>query len=299
MALLSPALAVESRSERVRATAELLARRGYALGPRRLGELCVGGPLPEAAVREAAVRAGLSERAGLVLTPDQRDRASAIRARAGRHGAAAALYLPETLRFVRRLLSRAPFVLSVAVAGSLASGGFTLTDDVDLNLVVEDGHRHQAYVVLNLLGLTPALRHRRKPVDDLTRRPLAPRVMTANLVLERSDWFPLLRQDREMAFELLLQQPVFGEEFLRGALAANPELVEHFPQLLDRPAPWRVEAGVRAPGWLYPRWLERPARGLGEAGWRWMMWTRRHRPEALGRVQLVRRSMRPYALFDR
>ncbi len=298
MALSAPVLAAGPPVERVRTTARLLESRGYAVSARRLGELCTGGPLPEVAAREAALRAGLTEQHGVVVTPGQQHRAPAISARAAQHGSASAVYLPETLLFVRRLVERAPFIVSVAIAGSLASGGFTLTDDVDLNLVVEDGYRHQAYVLLNLLGLAHAWRHRGKPVDDLTRRPVAPRLMTANLVLERSDWRPLARQDVDMAFELLVQEPVFGEDFLRSAVAANPPLLEHFPQLASRAGRWHVHARRRAPRWLFPRRLETPARRLGEAGWRYMMWTRRHRPEALRRVELVRSTMRPYALFD-
>lgn len=299
MAVSSPALGEVPPVERVRATAELLERRAYAVSARRLGELCIGGALPEVVARESALRAGLVEARGLVVTREQRERAARIAGRADQHDAAAAVYLPETLRFVRRLVERAPFVISVAIAGSLASGGFTLADDVDLNLVVEDGYRHQAYVLLNLLGLAHAFRHRGKPVDDLTRRPLAPRLMTANLILERSDWFPLARQDDDMAFELLMQEPVFGDDFLAGALAANPGLLERFPQLAARGARYRVEPLRRSPSWLYPRVLEGAARRLGEAGWRYMMWTRRHRPDALRRVELVRRTMRPYTLFDR
>lgn len=299
MALPSSALDAGAAAGEVLATAELLGRRGYAVTARRLGELCLGGPLPERAVREGALRAGLTEAHGIVLPPALCERAPAIAARAARHDAAAAVYLPETLDFARRLVERAPFVVSIAIAGSLASGGFALTDDIDLNLVVEDGYRHQAYVLLNLLGLAHAWRHRGKPVDELSRRPVAPRVMTANLILERSDWFPLVRQDAGMAFELLVQEPVFGEDFLRTAIAANPALSEHFPQLTARLGRWHVEPARRASRRLYPRWLERPARVVGEAGWRYMMWTRRHRPEALRRVELVRRTMRPYALFDR
>src|SRR3989441_9768879 len=115
-----------------------------------------------------------------------------------------------TARFVRSLVVAAPFIRSVSVAGSLASGGFRDSDDVDLNLVVDDGHRHLAYVVVNALGLVHAMRHRGKPVDDLTRRPLAPRLMTANLILERSQLAPLARQDEGMAFELMVSQPLFG-----------------------------------------------------------------------------------------
>jgi hypothetical protein len=190
----------------------------------------------------------------------------------------------------------------VAVAGSLASGGFLESDDVDLNLIVEDGHRHLAYVALNVLGLLHALRYRRKPVDPHTRRPLAPRFMTANLVLERSQCLPLVRQDDAMAYELLCSRPVYGVRQWRRLVDANPTLLDHLPQLAtwasddEKDEPRRQPAGL--PGWLFPAWADRPARALGKAGWRWMQWTRRKDPEALARVAFVRQTMRPYALFE-
>ena len=52
-----------------------------------------------------------------------------------------------------------------------------------------------ADVAVNVLGLAHAIRHRGKPVDTHTRRPVAPRFMTANLIMERSQCFPLDRQD--------------------------------------------------------------------------------------------------------
>src|SRR6266566_3445385 len=110
--------------------------------------------------------------------------AGAIRARAASHPTESLPYLALTRAFVRKLVAAAPFIRSVSIAGSLASGGFRASDDVDLNLVVDDGHRHLAYVTVNALGLLHALGHRAKPVDDLTRRPIAPRLMTANLILE-------------------------------------------------------------------------------------------------------------------
>lgn len=298
------ALALSSRSEtsaadRLAATAAILESRGYALPPARLGELCLGGPVAESEVRRAlATDRRLELRRGLVTGRGSQLEVAAVAARAAGHRASAGGYLPAALAFTRRLVAAAPFVISVSIAGSLASGGFAPADDVDLNLVVEDGHRHLAYVVLNALGFAHALRHRRKPVDDLSRRPLAPRVMTANLILERSDWAPLRRCDEQMAFELLVQEPVFGADFLSDAIAANRGLLEHFPQLAGRVPRWTIAAGRRAPRGLYPRLLDGPARRLGGAAWRYMMWTRRNRPDALRRVELVRRTMRPYALFD-
>lgn len=103
-----------------------------------------------------------------------------------------------------------------------------------------------------------------------------------------------------MAFELLMAQPVYGHESMRELIDANPALLEHFPQLAGgtgrlaiAPPPRRLS------GWMYPAALDGAARLVGESAWRYMQWTRRHKPEALARVAYVRSTMRPYTLFDR
>src|SRR5436305_13151773 len=213
----------------------MLRRRGYALTPARLAAVCVGGPLPESEVRWAVgADPDLQMAEGLVVERVASCDAATIRERADGHAAASPAYLEMAVEFVRKLVAVAPFITSVSIAGSLASGGFRSSDDVDLNLIVDDGHRHLAYVVVNLLGLVHAMRHRGKPVDDLTRRPIAPRLMTANLILERSQCLPLQRQDEDMAFELFMSEPVFGLESMHEVIAENPCLLAHFPQLADR-----------------------------------------------------------------
>jgi hypothetical protein len=287
-------------SDRLRRTIALLRRRGYAVSPARLAELCIGGAISEAEVRWAvAAEPDFAISEGLVVERDALDQVEAIRARAASHDSDSAAYIPMTLDFVRTLITIAPFIRSVSIAGSLASGGFRASDDVDLNLIVDDGHRHLAYVIVNLLGLVHALRHRTKPVDDLTRRPIAPRLMTANLILERSQCLPLARQDEDMAFELLVAEPAFGLSALRELVEANEALLEHFPQLGHKDAPLLLDAPRRrAPESLYPALLDKPAELVGGAAWRYMQWTRRHRPHALARVAYVRATMRPYTLFD-
>jgi hypothetical protein len=289
-----------SASARVRQTVRLLQRRGYALTPARLGSLCLGGSLSEAEVRWAVAAAPeLAIAEGLIVERSAMARLSEIRSRAATHHDDSAQYLPMTTSFVRTLVAAAPFVRSVSLAGSLASGGFRATDDVDLNLIVDDGHRHLAYVAVNVLGLLHALAHRAKPVDDLTRRPIAPRLMTANLILEVSQCHPLHRQDVDMAYELLVAEPVFGLEAIDDVLDCNPALVEHFPQLADKPAPMLIESPRwRLPASLFPTFLDGAARRIGLVAWRYMQWTRRRHPEALARVEYVRSTMRPYTLFD-
>jgi hypothetical protein len=289
-----------STSDRVRRTVGLLQRRGYALSPARIGALCVGGPLPEGEVRWALAAAPeLTLTGGLVVERSALPRVNQIQARAVAHDAEAAAYRPMTAQFARVLVAVAPFIRSVSLAGSLASGGFRATDDVDLNLIVDDGHRHLAYVAVNALGVLHALAHRSKPVDDLTRRPVAPRLMTANLILEWSQCHPLQRLDEDMAYELLVAEPIVGMEVFNDVINANPDLLDHFPQLAFKRAPLRVEPPAwRLPAVLFPKRLDGAARRVGEAAWRYMQWTRRHRPDALARVAYVRATMRPYTLFD-
>jgi hypothetical protein len=290
-----------SSSDRIRQTVALLGRRGYALSPERLGEACLGGAISPDEVRwSVAATNELTLADGLVVHRAALSRVADIRSRALGHSADAAAYVQMTLRFVRALISFAPFIRSVSIAGSLASGGFRASDDVDLNLVVDDGHRHLAYVAVNAIGLAHAFAHRTKPVDDLTRRPLAPRLMTANLILERAQCLPLERVDEDMAFEVLMSECVFGFETMRELIDANPALVEHFPQLADKRAPLLIDAPARRlPAAMFPRFLDGTARLFGEGAWRYMQWTRRRHPDALARVAYVRSTMRPYTLFDR
>jgi hypothetical protein len=286
-------------ADRLRRTVALLRRRGYALSPARLGELCLGGAISESEVRwTVAASSELTIARGLVIDRDGLDQAAAISDRAGSHRNDSPAYFRMTVDFVRTLVAAAPFIRHVSIAGSLASGGFRASDDVDLNLIVDDSHRHLAYVAVNALGLVHAMRFRSKPVDDLTRRPIAPRLMTANLILERSQCLPLRRQDEDMAFELLASEPVFGMDAFSELLDANPPLFEHFPQLAEKQPRVLIDAPRRAPSFLYPCALDRPAEWLGRAAWRYMQWTRRKRPDALARVAFVRTTMRPYTLFD-
>jgi hypothetical protein len=286
-----------TETERVGRTVALLERRGYALPPERLAAICYGGRLdPEQVLAAVASSPQLEMADGLVVSREAAPDSARIAARAADHHLHAPAYLAATMRFVSRFVRLNPYVISVCVAGSLASGGFRESDDVDLNLVVEDGRRHLAYAALNAFGVLHALKRRGKPVDELTRRPLAPRLMTANLILERSQCFPLERQDEHMAFELLQSKPIHGAGFIAAVVAANPALAEHFPQLADGPLP--SANGRRRGSWLFPRFLDPPARLAGQAAWRYMQWTRRGAPEALARVAYVRATMRPYALFD-
>lgn len=281
---------------RLRETAELFAERGFSVDPERLAALCVGGPVSRSDVMGALAAGELVMEDGIAVAPGHPGLAARSRERADRHLMAADRYLREARGFARLVCRLLPFVRAVALAGSLAAGGFQESDDVDLNLLVDDRHRHLAYLLVNALGYAHALGWRGKPVDESSRRPLAPRLMTVNLILEPCQWRPLARTDAQMALELLLSRPLTGGAAWASVTAANPALLATFPQL-DAPVD-APEVPAVLPGWLFPGWLDTPARWAGRAAWRWLQWTRRRSPGALARVRYVRATMRPYALFE-
>ena len=77
---------VDAVAGRLERTVAILERRGYALPPGRLGQVCVGGALPEAAVLAVvASRPGLALRSGLVVPRGLEGSAGAIARRAAGH----------------------------------------------------------------------------------------------------------------------------------------------------------------------------------------------------------------------
>ena len=108
-------------SDRIRQTVALLGRRGYAVSPERLAQVCLGGPIsPDEVMWSVAAASDLTLAGGLVVDRSALDRVAEIRSRALGHGTDAAPYLQMTLRFVRALVAFAPFIRSVSIAGSLA-----------------------------------------------------------------------------------------------------------------------------------------------------------------------------------
>src|SRR2546430_11853206 len=142
------AVAARPVGERVRRTIALLDRRGYAVSPRRLSELCLGGPVAEADVRWAvAADAELAIAEDLVVQRSALGRAADIRSRSAAHSHQSAAYVGLAVEFIRTLVSVAPFITSVSIAGSLASGGVCQIPGADLDPLGGGGPPPPHYLV--------------------------------------------------------------------------------------------------------------------------------------------------------
>ena len=136
--------------------------------------------------------------------------------------------------FAERLATVCPYVQSVALSGSVASGGYQSGDDIDFDLFVRAGTKYVCYLAANLIGLTYSWRFRKARSTTARLTFLLPKVICINVVWAEDESRPFVRQDAGMAFELLRCQPIVGAYTFGQVLARNRWLFEFFPQLLKR-----------------------------------------------------------------
>lgn len=283
--------------DRTFATLELIERRGFHVRLECLAEWMLGGSVDPGFLRSLVAKTeGLFLSDGLVHT-ENFDPAILGRTleRQRLHPSHRLKYWPEVEEFVQRLVTQCPQIHCIALAGSMAAGGFVESDDVDFNLFVEDGTRYTTYVQAAALALAFSIRHRHRPTDAHSRRWLFPKLMSINVIWTDSDTRPFVRQDGAMALELFLSRPLYGEPYFKNVLGCNPWLDDYFPQFGSRQSACNRLQQQSKPFQLFK---ERVSYKVAYLGWRWVMWCRRHNPEALARVAQVRRYQSPYALFE-
>ncbi|MFQ5552470.1 MAG: hypothetical protein ACE5EW_01940 [Thermoplasmata archaeon] len=218
-----------------------------------------------------------------------------------------AKYLRVAESFCRDLVASCPFVRSIALAGSLATDGFDEGDDIDFDLIVENGTRYIAYLLATLIGIKYAWRHRHRRMHELHRTPLLPKITCVNVVWSVDQTRPFLRQDDALAFELMRCKPLYGVDHFSRILGENRWIDAHFPQLFERVFEERIQARRNLLGRAVSR-LARHRRLLraAETASKWVAWViysfvqraRRRNPKAAARMDFLRRVKQPYEVFQ-
>jgi hypothetical protein len=210
-------------------------RRGYALCLSHLSTTLVGGEISkEIVLRQLQAMPEIMYRDGIYCLKGREKLIPETTRRLARNGIVGKKYEAQALLFASEYASLCPFIRSIAIAGSMASGVFSEEDYIDFNILVEDGFKYTVYLIGILLSLKYSFKHRKKPLACKSRTPFLPKLICINVIWEESEALPFVRQDAYMAYELLRQKPIFGIDFYRKILAKNMWLKTYFPQIYYR-----------------------------------------------------------------
>jgi hypothetical protein len=294
--------------ERIVQSLRLFAQWGHAVTVEQLAESLLAGRVrPGELARHLRKMKEVCTHDGVVCLRERRDLIPKTVRRRRSHASIAAPYLSVALEFSSDLVRWCPFVECVALAGSLATGGFDDGDDIDFDLFVRKGTKYLCYLMATIVGLKYAWRHRHRDVDELHRTPFLPKIICINVVWTEEDTRPFVRQDVGLAFELLRCVPLYGAARFRAVLEENPWIARYFPQLYERQWKDAVSPGPNPVGHLlasmgrWPRFLallEAASRGLSWLLYSFVQWSRRRNPEAVAHMEFMRRVKWPYEVFQ-
>ncbi len=283
-------------------------RWGYAPSIDTLAQQLLGGPVDPKVLR--SIIQGLAEVTvdqGFVSLHGSEHLLKRSRERVGSNRDLAEEAWTIARDYARDLVRNCPFVEGIALSGSLASGGFGSRDDIDFDLIATPGAKYTCYLIAHLVGLKYGIRYRRRGLDDLHHTPVVPKLTCINVVWTEDQMLPFTRRDENMAFELLRCVPMVGVDRFEAAFARNAWIRDFFPQTFGRVWAEQPRGGLsllgRVLAWVRrnPRMalaLERVCRRVAWRLYRGVQRSRRSNPEAVARMEFLRRAKYPYEVFQ-
>jgi hypothetical protein len=210
-----------------------MARRGYNPTTYHLAIKLLGGHEDVSMVEETIENAeGLDLKDGLAFI-EGKSYIEMCKARLAVNGQHQPVYRGIAEAFTRDLVTACPWVKCVMLVGSVATGGLCLGDDLDLNVVVENGRKYSTNVIGSLLNRKYSYRHSRDLEMEKEGHYLVPMVVCLNIIWEESQVMPLARQDEQVAYELFSADVLYGQDYFDRMLTSNEWLRDHFPQMYD------------------------------------------------------------------
>src|SRR2546428_4406491 len=219
-------------AERAGETLKIMHRWGYSPTVDALAKNLLGGSVPPSdLVRALGSQAQIELRDGFVSLLGHADLVQRSSERVESHRALNGDAWSVARAFTEDLASLCPFVRCVAVCGSLASGGYANSDDLDFDLFVKSGTKYVSYLLATLVGLRYSWRYRKRKLSRIHQVWTLPKLICVNVVWSEDEVKPFIRRDADVAFELLRCQPLFGAAYFDQVCQDNEWVAFYFPQL--------------------------------------------------------------------
>src|SRR3990172_1354843 len=199
---------------RARRTLVIFHRWGYAPTVDALGANLIGGAVPTKEVRDAIKEADdIVLRDDFVYMAGHEKLLEKSKRRVEAHKLHNGWARSIAEDYARDLARSCPLVDCICLSGSVSSGGYDERDDIDFDLFVQDDVKYLVYAFALLLGLRVSVRQRHRVGFR--------KIICINVLWTRSECQPFLRQDEDLAFELLQCEPLLGTGEFGRVLQAN------------------------------------------------------------------------------
>ncbi len=299
-------LSVPGLSDRILMTLQIADRRGYGLSLSHLSKILVKGEVNEEIVKhQLSFMKEVSHNGDVFCLKGREELLAETKRRLDCNRVLGGIYEIKAKQLASQYASLCPFIRCIAIAGSMASGGFSEEDDIDFNIFVEKGTKYTVYFIGIFLALKYALMNRRKPLSYKSATPFLPKFICINVIWEEHEALPYMRRDRYMAYELLRQKPVFGLRFYNEVLHKNMWVRSYFPQIYGS-APNEIHIKKTLMRKIIRLFYsnniishtgELLSKKISYVLWSFVQFSRRNNTAARQRVKWVRSMQRPYALF--
>jgi predicted nucleotidyltransferase len=291
--------------ERILKTIEIVDRRDYDLSLDKLSEDLVGGNIDKSELAEILREIPEVATDSGFVGHRRKLRTEKCMKRVQSHSRYQDAVMNIANEYTESYARLNPHVKCIMVTGSAATGGFCEEDDIDLNFIVEDGTKYSSYLLAVLLSSKYSMRYGRRFKSRFIAG--VPKVICVNVVWEASQVKPFVRQDGQVAYELLNSKVLYNPEFFESTVRQNKWLAEWFPQIYSRD--YRNGGngnGVNGNGGGNgngrrgsPKLVEGFSRGMLFSFYHLVRMLRANGSSDKARMEYVERAKYPYGIFHR
>jgi hypothetical protein len=218
--------------ERIITTLRIVEERGYNLTLKTLSENLIGGKVEQEKLEDYVKQMEDVEFDGFFVATSGHLKAKKCQDRIVTNMRLQKRYHSIVEEFLSDFLKMCPWVHCVLIAGSMASEGLSKGDDIDLDVIVEDGTKYSTWLLGLFLCFRYSLRYKRE-FSVRWYNSLA-RVICLSVIWEAHQTNPFQRRDGQLAYELLTARVLYNKDYFRRLVQGNIWLKSWFPQLLQK-----------------------------------------------------------------
>lgn len=192
-----------------------------------------------------------------------------------------------------------PRVRCIMTAGSMATEGLGDDDDIDLNIVVQDGSKYTSYLFAILLSLKYSIKYRKQFNEKYLG--LLTKVICISVIWEEHQVLSFTRRDEQIAYELLNVDILYNHTFFNNMLKDNRWLNNWFPQVFQKKHHIQEKMNNVSPKRMkktLPNIIENISMAIMFFFFKIIRMTRSKNQALQDRMDTVEKVKHPYGLFD-